>query len=129
MSDQPSPRLRYLQHKHAAKQRGVEFDLTFAEWWEIWAPHYHQRGRRPDQMQMCRTADEGAYRTGNVRIDTGAANRAEARVTSVRREIARDWNTGDEDRTGLRDWVHERHRGFQNPLKQLIDAEEEAEGA
>ena len=120
-----SPRARYRQHKANAAARGIEFDMTFREWWDIWALHFHNRGSRPGQMQMCRTADEGGYRPGNVRIDTVEANRAEYKKTAVRRSIIRDWVENGEDRSELREWVHQRHRGFGNPLSQLIEAEDQ----
>ena len=63
--------------KSMAKQRGIEWLLTFDEWWEIWAPRWDNRGRRSGQMVMCRNRDKGPYCVGNVRIDTANANHAE----------------------------------------------------
>ena len=90
-------RLRYNQHKASAKSRGIEFDLTFDEWWAIWAEHFNQRGRRSHEMNMCRTRDEGGYSVGNVRIDTSASNQAEKRQTMLRRDINREWPNGGHD--------------------------------
>ncbi len=81
----PEAKLRYAQHKHSARERGIEFDLTLDEWWEIWEPHFANRGRATNQLQMCRTRDEGAYRSGNVRIATARENQAEREVTMTRR--------------------------------------------
>jgi hypothetical protein len=78
-----SPKQAYALHRSQAAGRGVEFDLTFDEWWEIWEPRWHLRGVRADQMQMCRTRDQGGYTPGNVRIDTQRANAVE-RGVSVR---------------------------------------------
>jgi hypothetical protein len=74
------PRLAYRRHKAAAQQRGIEFDLTFYEWWAIWQHRYENRGRCAGQLNMCRFRDEGGYTPGNVRIDSHRANMAEAGV-------------------------------------------------
>lgn len=67
---------KYTDHKHRAKQSGVEFKLTYEEWWEIWEPHWEGRGL--GGLVMCRYGDNGAYEVGNVRIDTQANNNREA---------------------------------------------------
>lgn len=76
-----SPRVKYAKHRHNAAERGIEFDLTFDEWWAIWEPHFSRRGRTTAMpMQMCRTRDEGGYTLGNVRIATIKENAAERGV-------------------------------------------------
>lgn len=77
-----TPEGKYLDHKHRAKQCGIEFNLTFDEWWEIWQPHYEDRGI--GKLVMCRFNDEGSYEVGNVRIDTQANNNREACETGGR---------------------------------------------
>jgi len=72
-----SPRHRYNQHKASAKQRGIEFTLTFDEWWTLWEPHWERRGRRSQDMCMCRKGDKGPYAVGNVRIATVKENQQE----------------------------------------------------
>lgn len=67
-------RKHYAEQKRGAKQRGIEFKLTFEEWWEIWKPHWANRGRNVGNFVMCRTMDSGAYEVGNVRIDTVKGN-------------------------------------------------------
>lgn len=66
--------LKYNRHKHAAKNRGIAFNLTFQEWVELWGDKYDQRGLGKEALCMCRTYDQGAYEVGNVRIDTHANN-------------------------------------------------------
>lgn len=73
----PDPVVAYRGHAVGAARRGIDFKLTFAEWWALWEPFYDQRGRRVGQYVMCRRGDAGAYEVGNVRIDTGAANAKE----------------------------------------------------
>ena len=70
-------RSAYLSQKSRAKERGVEFLLTFEEWWEMWEPHWERRGRSLDDMQMCRTGDTGPYSVENCRIDTCRNNKRE----------------------------------------------------
>jgi hypothetical protein len=70
-------RLRYAKHKAHAKERGIEFDLTFEEWWGIWEPRWAERGTHKDQLGMCRTRDQGPYAVGNIRLDTPKGNAAE----------------------------------------------------
>lgn len=74
MEDLRLQKIAYSCHKSNAKQRGIEFKLSFDEWWGIWKPHYHNRGKNVGQFCMCRTMDKGAYEIGNVRIDTVKGN-------------------------------------------------------
>lgn len=114
MDAMPSPRLRYQQHKSHAKQRGIEFDLTFDEWWAIWEPRYDRRGPHKGEFVMCRAADQGAYRPGNVRIDTVESNNAERGVSMCRSKIVEDWGEG---RGPPMDWISRNTRGFPSYLK------------
>jgi hypothetical protein len=81
------PKRAYLQNIGSARKRGIEFKLTFDEWWALWEPHYEKRGQHIDCMALCRTKDKGAYEAGNVRIDTVRANIEER--TAVYREDQR----------------------------------------
>lgn len=71
------PVAAYRAHAANAGERGIEFKLTFEQWWALWEPHYGQRGTRVGQKVMCRTGDAGAYEVGNVRIDTVSGNGSE----------------------------------------------------
>lgn len=71
---------KYNAHKSSAKQRGVEFDLTFDEWRDIWDGKFQDRGRNVGQLGMLRARDEGGYTLGNVRIGTIKENRQEAEI-------------------------------------------------
>lgn len=75
--DRDEARVRYGQHKAGAKARGIEWEFTFEEWCEVWAPHWPERGRGASQLGMCRTHDTGPYSPGNVRLDTPKGNAAE----------------------------------------------------
>lgn len=74
------PFAAFMEHQRGAEQRGIDFRLSFEQWWTLWEPHYANRGTRAGQMCMCRTRDEGAYEVGNVRIDQIKGNIAEAAV-------------------------------------------------
>lgn len=74
-----TPKGIYNKQKCNAHERGVEFLLTFDQWWDIWAKsgHWAQRGNRKGRYCMCRHGDEGPYAKGNVYIGTWSANTAE----------------------------------------------------
>ena len=122
-----TPRMRYGQHKANAKKRGIEFDLTFDEWMDIWRDHYASRGAGPGQLQMCRTRDEGGYSAENVRIDTREANLQEAVAVSRSRAIEQDWVIEGQNRTELRGWLLDRRNHSRDYFKERIAAERAAE--
>lgn len=65
----------YSVQKGQAKSRGIPFELTFEEWWELWEPYWDNRGKGQDNYCMGRYKDEGAYAVGNVSIITCRENR------------------------------------------------------
>lgn len=64
----------YISHSNGAKKRGIEFKLTFAQWWGLWESDWEERGLGRLKKCMCRNGDRGAYEIGNVRIDTNLSN-------------------------------------------------------
>src|SRR3954467_8506354 len=80
-----SPKGQFAKHRQNAYQRGVEFLLTFDEWWNIWqkSGKWSKRGNRKGRFCMMRHGDEGAYAKGNVSIGTWSANTAERNRTVV----------------------------------------------
>lgn len=60
----------YKKHKSSAKERGIQFLLSFDEWLKIWrdSGHLHERGRKLGQYCMARFGDTGPYAIGNVEI-------------------------------------------------------------
>jgi len=75
-----TPKKRYQEQKDASKQRGIEFNLTFDEWWYVWetSGKYEQRGCRSGQYVMSRYNDTGAYDVSNVFIQTCGGNNSDA---------------------------------------------------
>ncbi len=89
--EQKKIRNRYWEAKHSAKTRGIQFLLTFDEWWNIWneSGKYNQRGCKKGQYVMSRKGpDIGPYEIGNVFIQTNSANVSEARIAGT------PWNKG-----------------------------------
>ncbi len=70
------PEVQYKQQQTHAKQREIEFNLTFDQWYSIWVEsgHYEDRGKRIGQYCMSRCGDKGAYEVGNVFIQLHSKN-------------------------------------------------------
>ena len=53
------PIYRYTKQRCHAVRRGIEWNLTFAEWWSIWfeSGHWLERGRGVDGYVMARQSD------------------------------------------------------------------------
>jgi len=94
----------YTQQKSNAKQRGVEFVLTFDEWKQIWldSGKWEQRGRGAEKYCMCRVGDAGCYQVGNVFIGLGKHN-------------VRDGNLGKSDSEETKRKKSESLRGMPHP--------------
>lgn len=71
------PSVRFWQQKRNARTRGITWDLTFKQWWDIWEPYFHKRGRGVDEFVMCRNGDCGPYSNQNVAIHTASENHRE----------------------------------------------------
>lgn len=59
-------KVRFGQQMHAAKTRGISWDLTFEQWLEWWGSDLEKRGSCPESLQMCRKGDVGSYSLGNI---------------------------------------------------------------
>ncbi len=60
-------RSAFIAHRAHAKDRGIEFKFEFEAWVEWWGDDFELRGsKQPDELQMGRYGDEGAYEIGNV---------------------------------------------------------------
>lgn len=59
-----------------ARKRGIEFLLSFEEWFKVWddSGHLHEKGRLKHQYCMARNGDKGPYAVGNVSIITVGEN-------------------------------------------------------
>lgn len=77
-----SPLQKYRRQKQSARSRGIDFNLTLHEWWDIWneSGHWSDMGLGKGKYHMCRICDAGAYEIGNVEIKTHEENSREARL-------------------------------------------------
>ena len=57
---------RYRQHKSRAKSKGIEFTLTFKEWWEAWEPYWKARG--PRGWVMIQSVPGDGFTRDNIEI-------------------------------------------------------------
>ncbi len=73
-----TPAYKFRQQRSSAKARGVEWLMTFDEWWGVWeaSGRWGQRGNRDGQYVMGRHGDVGAYAVGNVSIILSNENHA-----------------------------------------------------
>lgn len=84
---------KFSDQRQRAAQRGIGWEMTFAQWWSIWSESgaWNQRGRSAaESAVMSRYGDEGPYAVGNVRILTLAGNFAESHLVRghrVREEL------------------------------------------
>jgi hypothetical protein len=64
---------RFEQQRTNAGKRGIEWNLTFDQWWSLWEPHW---GRRDGTggLIMCRKQEPGPYSVDNVYIGTQSDN-------------------------------------------------------
>ena len=69
-------RHKYACHKSKAKSRGIEFNLTYEQWWDIWqqSGKWDQRGKGKGSYVMSRIGDKGGYTLGNVFIQSNSDN-------------------------------------------------------
>lgn len=75
---------KYTRQKAQANYRGIPWELTYDEWFQLWdnSGKLDSRGATgADSYCMCRTNDTGPYASHNVRIDTFGNNMREAQYT------------------------------------------------
>jgi hypothetical protein len=72
-----TPKGIFSVQKRKAKQRGIEWQLSFDQWWELWEKSGKWNERGVDGYAMCRYSDTGSYSVDNIRIDTFKNNSLE----------------------------------------------------
>jgi hypothetical protein len=65
---------RFAQQRNNAKKRGIDWNLTFYDWCNIWGDKWESRGRTLGQFVMARNGDTGPYSADNVKIVTCSEN-------------------------------------------------------
>ena len=78
--DMKKTKQQYHNHKARAKRKGIPFELTFEQWYQIWldSGHYFEKGTKQGQFVMSRFQDKGGYTINNVFIQTVGDNTREA---------------------------------------------------
>lgn len=76
---QKTPKGKYIRQRANAKQRGINWELSWEEWWDIWqkSGKWEQRGTGSNDYCMARKFDDGPYSRENVVIKTMADNSRE----------------------------------------------------
>lgn len=83
---QQSVKGRFMRQQANAKARGIDWELTFEDWWKIWdeSGKWDQRGREADSYCMSRRQDIGPYSKDNVVIKRVADNSQESHDHSLK---------------------------------------------
>jgi len=70
-----SPAHAYQQQRYSAYYRGIRWEISFPEWWEVWkdSGKWSLRGRGHGYC-MARYGDSGPYAVDNVYVCTSAQN-------------------------------------------------------
>lgn len=74
---------RFAKQRSHARERGIAWELSFAQWWGIWRASglWAERGCSHSYAAvMARDGDQGPYSVNNVRITTLFENFAESRA-------------------------------------------------
>lgn len=73
-----TPEYKFRQQRSSASARGIEWLMTYDEWWGVWkaSGKWHQRGCRDGCYVMGRHGDVGPYAVGNVSIILSNENHA-----------------------------------------------------
>lgn len=76
LRDMKKPTRAFGLQKRNAASRGIAWELTLWQWWQIWqqSGHWPDRGRGSGGYQMCRKGDQGPYAVDNVYIAPGITN-------------------------------------------------------
>ena len=71
---------RYNNQSWTARQRGIDFNFTFEEWYNWWLSNGVDKETAPaeythsNRLEMCRFNDQGPYEDGNVYCGTHKQN-------------------------------------------------------
>jgi hypothetical protein len=66
----------YQAQRGKAKRRGIAWEISFADWLDVWneSGRWSERGIGASRYCMARHGDTGPYKVGNVSIQTNSAN-------------------------------------------------------
>lgn len=82
-------RMVFYSHRHTSGRRGIEFLMTYEEWFGVWwrSGRIAEMGRKRGQYCMSRPGDRGPYAVGNVRIVRQEENKSEYQRSPRGREV------------------------------------------
>lgn len=111
----PDPYRAYALQRKTAQIREIGWEFTFAQWWAIWQPYFHMRGRGTNGLCMARERDVGPYSPSNAYLTTNLGNLQDyhrkspqaidaRRIAKEKKEMAfaRAGTTSGADRSDLR---------------------------
>jgi hypothetical protein len=76
---------KWLTKRWDSKQRNIEFNLTFTEWYNWWLSNGIDKNIESNHsMCMCRKGDVGPYSLDNIYFATRATNTSHARQNKPR---------------------------------------------
>jgi hypothetical protein len=75
-----TPEGKYSVQKRHAKQRQIDWQFSFEEWWSMWeeSGHWDNRGVGKGQYCMSRFGDRGPYSPTNCEIKLSTDNNLES---------------------------------------------------
>lgn len=112
----------YRTHKNNSRARGVQFQMTFVQWYKVWVDsgHWEKRGLKGDGYVMSRFNDEGPYHVDNVEIIRASENARQPQVIEKRvATIAKKKAEGTFHRSD--DYKHLRDRGHHPKARPVVD--------
>lgn len=122
-SDRSSPLRKYIEQRKNARVRGIQWGMTFADWWRIWqeSGHWSERGRGQGYC-MARWGDSGPYSPENVYICTIGQNFSDSYIVkpyhvrfanTKRRPWGKGWTISEDKRrnSGRRFYLLQRRDG------------------
>lgn len=87
LRSRPSLAMSYVSQRHSAAVRGIDWQLTFSEWIDVWksSGRLALRGVGVGRYCMCRRGDVGPYAAGNVFIALATENSRDGLSVAVER--------------------------------------------
>ena len=99
----------YIAQLSGAKWRGIEFKMTFTEWWNWWQVdgRWDNRGSGPENFLMARHGDIGPYAIGNIYCATKRENSSARWPAEIREIIVAERRNRPERKPRRQALVHE----------------------
>jgi len=93
-----TPREKYTGMRFHSEERGIDFNLSYEEFLEMWleSGKWELRGKHKEAYQLCRYHDEGAYSVNNCYIGTVQQNQHDKHKIpdGETGEIIKEWLSG-----------------------------------